>query len=210
LLRLLEPDAGEDERTKESGLSFHGERRDGPELITNRKATAVLLASFAAVGILGCSSPGEPWAGQPTVSVTNPLCDTAGQCRTLQIRAFVWAFTIPQRPDGLKVLGEVEGQTGCLTFPAMWEVIVREVDSTGAVIDSLTYTWSPDHPDGVFLTGVDWPAFEDDTLAQLLMWATESFVPADAPGWNVTVSQPGRGGLPYTAHVEASDACVPP
>jgi hypothetical protein len=193
--------------------SFHGERREAAELITNRKATAVLLASLAVVGALGCSSPGEPSAGQPTVSVTNPLCDTAGECRTLQIRAFVWAFPIPQPPWGLKVLGEIEGPTACLTFPAVWEVTVigyEGSDTTAAVTDSTTCTWSPDEPDGVFLIGTDWPAFPGDTLARLEIGVTESFVPADAPGWTLTFTLPGYGGYPYTANLEASDACVPP
>jgi len=147
------------------------------------------------------------------VSVTNPLCDSTGRCRTLQIRAFVWGFTIPQRPDGIKVLGEVDGPTACLGFPAAWEVTVVGYDgsdSTAAVTDSTTYTWSPDDPDGIFLTGVDWPATEGDTLAQFGIGATETFVPADAPGWALTFSRPGRGGFPYTATLEASDACVPP
>jgi hypothetical protein len=124
-------------------------------MATRMTSRAIFLASFAALAVLGCSSPGAPSAAQPTVLVTNPLCDRAGHCRTLQIRAFVWAFTIPQRTDGIKVLGEVEGPTACLTFPAVWQVIVKGVDSTGAVTDSTTYTWSPGDPDGVFLTGVD-------------------------------------------------------
>jgi hypothetical protein len=162
------------------------------------------------VGALGCSSLGVPSAAQPTVLVTNPLCDTAGQCRTLQIRAFVWAFRVPQPPWGLKVLAEVEGSTACLTFPGVWELVVKGVDSTGAVTDSTTTTWTPDNSDGIFLSGMDWPAFDGDTLAQLQIGATETFVPADAPGWTLTFSRPGRGGFPYTANLEASDACVPP
>jgi hypothetical protein len=146
----------------------------------------------------------------PTLSVTNPLCDTAGQCRTIQIRAFVWAFTIPQPTFGLKVLGEVEGPVACLTFPALWEVVVRGADSTGTITDSTTYTWTPDDPDGIFLNAMDWPAFRGDTLAQIQIGATESFVPAEAAGWTMTFSRPGRWGFPYTANLEASDACVPP
>lgn len=163
---------------------------------------ALLLASFAAASAVACSSPAAPSAALPTLSVTNPLCDAAGQCRTLQIRAFVWAFTIPQRPDGIKVLGEVAGPTACLAFPAVWELTVIGYDgqdATAPVTDSTTYTWLPNHPDGIFVTGVDWPAFQGDTLAQLQIGATETFVPADAPGWTLTFSRPGRGGFPYTA-----------
>jgi hypothetical protein len=174
---------------------------------------AVLLASLVAAGAVGCSSPESPSPAQPTVSITNPLCDAVGQCRTLQIRAFVWAFPIPQRPDGIKVLGEVEGPAACLTVPAVWELTVIGYDgpdSTAPVTDSTTYTWSPDHPGGIFLTGVDWPAFQGDTLARFQIGATRTFVPADSPGWTLTFVRPGRGGMPYTASLEASDACVPP
>jgi hypothetical protein len=171
-----------------------------------RKIAAAVLPAYlaAAAGVLGCSSPGGPSGAEPTVLVINPLCDIALRCRTLEIRAFVWAFPVPKAPWGLRVLGEIEGPFECVTFPPVWELVVEEVDSTGAVSTSDTLTWSPEDPEGVFLSGMDWAA------AQAQIGATETFVPADAPGWTLTFTRPGRGGFPYSANLEASNACAPP
>ncbi len=157
---------------------------------------------LTALGLLACSNPEEPEASLPTLLVANPTCDTSA-CQTIYIRAFVWAFTIPQNPIGIKLVGQVDGPTACFQFPATWTVTIQEVDSDGVRVgEPYTYTWTPDDPDGIFLTALP-------SVAGFPLAATETFVPADASGWNLTFSKDPVGGFPFTAHLAPAAACEP-
>ncbi len=157
--------------------------------------TATLLSLF---GVFGCSSAVEP-STPPSLRVMNPLCDASG-CRSLQIRAFIWKFTVPQPPTGLKVVGVVTGPSACLSFPPSWALVVTGVPSAGAAVKSDTLTWTPD--DAVFLAAVDSADFE-------LLSTTETFVPGEAKGWDLTFSgATAPGSLPLQAHLSPSEGCT--
>jgi hypothetical protein len=158
--------------------------------------TLAIVSLLGAASAFGCSSPAEPPTGPPTLWVTNPLCDATG-CGTLQIRAFVWEFLVPQPTWGLEVVGEVEGPRGCVRFPPSWHLRVRGVDSTGAYTDSTFFTWTPEKP--IFLTALDWSGGYGNQLA-----ATETFTPADAPGWNLSFTPDGCCGNPMGARLTAA------
>lgn len=147
----------------------------------------------------GCSSPTESDRA-PTLFVTNPACDGSG-CRSIQIRAFVWAYEIPQNPIGLEVLGDVPGQTACLEFPDAWEIVVSEVDPLGTPIRSDTIRSSLDEE--IYLTALDWGS--DD---QWLLTMTESFTPASASGWSLDLLRdPDPDPLPFTARLSRGSRC---
>lgn len=165
-------------------------------IFVGRKTFYVTLLT----GVFACSSPNAPATQIPTLLVTNPLCDT-GECRTLQIRAFAWNFTVPQPFRGFITVGEVHSPTACLTFPASWDLTVTAVDSTGAPKDTTIYTWTPD--DALYVTVADGNAPLDP------IGATETFTPADAPGWNLTFSDEDSGGMPLTGQIRAAEACDP-
>ena len=127
--------------------------------------TCLLLAGVIVLcGGVGCSSPTEP-PEPPTVFVLNPLCDASG-CQTLQVRAFISKFHVPQQPTGLKLIGEISGSEGCLAFPASWKLVV-----TGSKSVTLTSTMK----DPIYIAAV-----ESETLE--IVGFTEDFVPGDRDG----------------------------
>lgn len=163
-----------------------------------------ILLSF--VGAMGCSSSDTEPTLPPTLFVTNPLCDTS-ECRPIEIRAYIyWRDVYPpgQPPWGLRVLDVVPGPTACLSFPPSWELVGREVDSTGVVVDSIITTWTPD--DGLYLTALD--------PAHFLTWygATETFTPGEAEGWDLSFSPDPTyfysALLPYSAHLSPGEKCT--
>lgn len=180
---------------------------------TLRKFTAsVARAGF--VGALACSSSTDPESALPTLYVTNPLCEDMA-CPAIQVRAFVWAFLIPQNPYGSKSVGRVDGAAGCLQFPASWTASVREVDSLGEPTsrDSTVYRWTPDHPDGIYLVAVqpsDW-ATPGAPPVSYAVGITPTFVPGDAKGWELRFSQnPDTTSIfPFLAILVPSDPCKP-
>ena len=165
-----------------------------------------LLSLGCAAGLLACTSPYGPSGNQlgvPTLRVTNQTCGS-GACRTIEVRLFDWHLTIPQPPWGYKVVGEVRGATGCLTFQEPWEFKVREVDSTGATVDSTIFTLSVN--DLVFLSAVDSADFHSGLVnpAATFRGFTSNFTPADASGWSAVF----QGGT-VTTEARASAPCAP-
>lgn len=172
----------------------------------------------------GCAETTAPRL-LPTVLVTNAMCD-AGRCGTLQIRAFVWKFTVPQPVVGSEVLGYVDPGERCLTFPPSWSFQIIGPDTTGRV-DTTTITWTPFDTIPIYLIAVDsalfgsqpdsaqvdsiryaiWPF---DGIAQASVGETANFAPGGAPGWSITFPRRGapnlfQGGAP----IAKGEACKP-
>lgn len=164
-------------------------------------AAVFRLIALGVAGAVGCSAPAAPTPATPTVLVENPLCDSLG-CKTLHIRAYVWAFPLPQgSARGAKALGQIDGPTDCLRFPPTWTATLRSVDSLGVPLgDSVVFSWTPSHPDGIYLIGL--------SEAVPLVGATQTFVPADAPGWNLTFSK--NQDSVFTAHLRPAQPCEAP
>lgn len=170
---------------------------------TGMKRFCLRCMALGVAGAVSCTAPTAPGSPRPTVLVENPLCDSVG-CQTVYIRAFVWAFPIPQgQYRGAKALGEIDGPTGCLQFPHTWTITVREVDSLGAPVgtDSTVFSWTPNHPDGIYLIA---------RTSESFVGATQTFVPAHASGWNLTFSKNPGGEVPFTANLTAGQPCEPP
>jgi hypothetical protein len=100
-----------------------------------------------------CGDPAGVSDAPPTVLVTNTTCDI-GRCATLEVRAYVRAFHVPQIPSGLRVLGEAPPGQTCLRFPSSWPLRIIGPDTTGKV-DTTIITWTPDNADGIYLIAVD-------------------------------------------------------
>lgn len=146
------------------------------------------IALLFIVGVVAaCSTATEP-RPLPTILVTNTTCDL-GRCATLEIRAFVWKFEVPQPPTGLEVLGQAPPGQTCLQFPASWSL--------------MGWTWTPNDRDQVFLIAVD-PSVRNvsrldsaqvDSVKRGVpyydgyWWATvgetPNFAPGSATGWTV-------------------------
>ncbi len=183
---------------------FQRRRKKGNHMTKVRQVQGFTTIVFGLLGLLGCSSTTEPPSLLPTLFVRNPLCDSLG-CRPLQLRAFVWAFQVPQPPWGLKAIDEIHGPTFCLSFPPTWQLVVSEEDPSGAIVKSDTTIWTPDDP--IYLTIKDLETH--DWLS-----ATETFVPSEAPGWELMFSPgPSQGppfsGLPFSAHLSPGERCPP-
>ena len=183
------------------------------------RQVAATVVVVAATGGLGCSSPTKP-APLPTLLVTNGTC-VGGVCRTLEIRAFVWAFPVPQLPPGLEVVAEVHTATACVTFPAQWRFYVTTVGST----DTTFYTWTPSNNSGIILFAVDSALFTTGgTAAQRdsssrALWPydgaglgsvghTATFIPGSAAGWSVTFPSTSQSG-PAAPGLAPTVACTP-
>jgi len=164
------------------------------------RSIGVGILVLGATAAVACSSPDAP-RPLPTVLVTNETCDSA-RCRTLEVRAFVWKFTVPQWPQGFKVLGEAPPGQTCFTFPPSWSLRISGPDSTGRV-DTLIITWTPDDTIPIYLVAVDSAFFHGHATAAQIdssrqgLWPydgffpgsvgeTRNFAPRDAPGWSVT------------------------
>ena len=162
------------------------------------------LISGIAVALLfgiGCSSSTAP-DRPPTLLVTNPLCEGT-DCRSIQIRAFIWAYAIPQGPFGAELVGEVSGPTACLEFPEIWEIVVRHVDSQGNVLSADTLT--SDLDDQIFLTALD-PESRDEVFLGM----TESFVPGSEKGWSLNlVRDPAGAYPPFRGELTSGPRCSP-
>jgi hypothetical protein len=161
-----------------------------------------------ALTAIGCSSSTEPkHTVPPTLLVANATC-LAGPCKTLEIRAFVWAFPVPQAVWGLEIVGEVHGATACLHFPASWTLRVETAGST----DTTFYKWTPSDTTGIYLFALDsaltysgGTAAQRDSSSQAL-WPydgvalgsvghTATFVPGQSGGWSVTFPSKSQAGL---------------
>jgi hypothetical protein len=162
-------------------------------------ARSLLTTLILVPAVLSCSSPSGP-RPLPTLLVTNPTC-AAGQCRTVEVRIFDWNLTIPQPFWGYKIMGEVDGQTACLTFPAPWTFFIYGPDSTGKV-DTTVFKLNVN--DAIFLAAMDSARFHTDSIAPLstIVGHTTTFTAADAPGWQVAFS----GDTVTTSPTEAA-AC---
>ncbi|MFH1764390.1 MAG: hypothetical protein ABIF09_09375, partial [Gemmatimonadota bacterium] len=88
----------------------------------------------------------------------------------MQIRAFVWAFQVPQPAFGLKAIAAIDGPSLCIEFPPKWELTVTGPDEEGVEQTNVT-VWTPNDP--IYITAVD----RNDTF--VFLGATESFSPAD-------------------------------
>jgi hypothetical protein len=173
----------------------------------------------ATMGWVGCSSPTKPEPPLPTLLVTNATC-AGGTCRTLQLRASVWAFPVPQVPPGFKVVAEVHTPTACIVFPKSWTLSVETAGST----DTTFYTWTPDNSSGITLFAVDSVLFNTGgTAAQRdssnqALWPYDgaapftvgyaTFVPGSAAGWSVTYPSTLQSGL-VAPGLTVAAACTP-
>lgn len=161
---------------------------------------------------IGCSSPHAPKA-LPTVLVTNAMCDSV-TCATLEIRAFLWKFNVPQPPSGFLVLGEVPPGQTCITFPPSWSMRVIGPDTAGRV-DTTTLTWTPNDHSQIYLIALDSIVFHRagagsrisqisssqsgvfaadtspyDGLVPGSVGETPNFIPDSARGWSVAFPSP--------------------
>jgi hypothetical protein len=184
---------------------------------------------FLFVGIVAttatCSSTTEP-RPLPTVLVTNAMCDS-GHCATLEVRAFLWKFDVPQPPSGLRVLGEAHQGRTCLTFPPSWTLHIIGPDTTGRV-DTVTITWTPSDTVPIYLIAVDSAVFHRaagtsamshasvstvdsatpqdspyDGLVPGSVGETGNFLPGDATGWSVSFPSAPL----WSARVDTADVC---
>lgn len=162
------------------------------------QATTSLSLAACIVAVVACSSATSPQRPPPTILVTNAWCQ-AGPCRSLEIRVFVEAFTVPQPPIGFEILGYVRGPKTCLQFPAKWTLSVGTAGGPTTVL-----TWTPDNPLGVILVAQDtafgfgppyatqaqfdssvqgvWPYTEPPGI----LGSSPGFVPGTSPGWSLT------------------------
>lgn len=109
----------------------------------------------ATIAIAGCGAVAPTEAPAPiTLLVENDSC-AAGRCMTLEVRAFIWSFTIPQNPLGSRVLGVVPPGTKCIALPESLFVRILSTDQA----DTTILVWRPDDPAGIHLVGVDSGAF---------------------------------------------------
>jgi hypothetical protein len=167
------------------------------ERITAVCALCLVLAACTAGDM--ANSAADP----PTLLVTNSSCSQGG-CRTLEVRAFVWMFTIPQLPTGSMHVGYVRPGQTCLVFPPSITATVRGVDSLGRTTDSTSYTWTPGEPRGIYLITVDSALFhakqfnqaQIDSLTQAIfpfdgygnasVGSSVTFVPGQHAGWAIS------------------------
>lgn len=175
------------------------------------KSRRVFLAVGALVAsVAGCSSPAFPGRSRPplpyepapTVLITNPACNASG-CDTLSIGWHPWYFLnfIPMNPLGAG-LGLLTGSTGCFQFPGLDSLRVGTQDSTETPKDLHVYYWRPDNPEGVAL--VVFP-YDRPSIAAPVFAQTQTFVPADALGWDLTFGdQPGGSELGLREYTSAS------
>ncbi len=173
---------------------------------------AMLLAGGLAFACSSATGPAPPAAPPPpTLLVTNNTCGVNG-CRTLEVRAFVWKFRVPQEPYGLEVVGEVHADSVCLQLPS-WTLSIEGKDSTGHTTDSTSVTWTPADTIPIYLFAVDsavfhssWTTAEEDSATQRL-WPYDGTFPGGV-GWTanfVVPTSPGwRVALPYVAPLQGS------
>lgn len=182
-----------------------------------RRWVGIWIVLLGAQAAFGCSSPDAPQP-LPTVLVTNATCDL-GRCATLEIRVYVWKFTIPFPPDGEELLADVPPGQTCLTFPPSWSWRIIGPDTSGRV-DTLTMTWTPADTVPIYLIALDSVFYHSpldsaqyDSVAQRRsyfdgLWKgsvgeTPNFAPGQSPGWKVTFpSSP-----PWSAKLVPSEAC---
>jgi hypothetical protein len=156
-----------------------------------------LLSVLAACGTTGPAAPSQ----SITVLVTNNSCGF-GRCMTLELRAFVWAFSnIPQLSWRGPLLGLIPPGQKCIQFPDSLILRVSGPDMNGNEQTTIT-EWRPDHPAGLFLVAVDGDVVRgvatqgqvDSMNAGIFPYhgngpsigETVTFVPGNAPGWQTT------------------------
>jgi hypothetical protein len=101
----------------------------------------------------------------------------------------------------LKVITEIQGETACVLFPTSWELVVSEIDQSGNPVKSDTMVWTPEG--AIYLT-------IEDIEAGRFLSASETFVPAEASGWQLTFdSAAAQGPLPFSAHLSPGQRCEP-
>lgn len=170
----------------------------------------MIMSSFRAGGtaacllltISSCSHPTEPTIAEPTLLVRNPFCQGSA-CRSVDIFAYVRAWPIPQSPRGNKRVGTFDTPTACFRLGPAWTLTIRGVDSTGASLgDSASYTWTPDDPRGIFVTA--------STQTLFAFGQTENFVPATAPGWELSFTEGSAHDSAFLdAHLAPAEQCQP-
>ncbi len=117
---------------------------------------------------------------------------------TIEVRAFVTTFLVPQLPWGSRVLAEVGPGRRCIVLPDTMSLTVIGPNLTGR-IDTTVYRWTDSS--GISLTAIDsalWyghptQAGIDSTLLAIYPYdgigpavgETSIFVPVSAPGWAV-------------------------
>lgn len=157
-----------------------------------------------AVVLASCASPGPtepPPPPQPvTLLVENNSC-AAGRCMTLDLRAFIWSFSIPQNPLGFRSIARVPTGVHCVTLPdTMYVRIIGP--GVGGVPDTTIIVWRSDDPAGIHLIAVDSAAFyggpaspeQADSMNSGIypytglgpsIGESARFVPAESEGWRI-------------------------
>ena len=195
------------------------------DMSKNLRRILIWSVVIAGVGAPGCSGSTGP-QHLPTLLVTNGMC-AAGHCGTLEVRAFVWKFTIPQHVWGAELVAYVPPGATCLTFPASWTWTIIGPDTLGHV-DTTTITWTPGDPAPIFLIALDSTYFHTvldsaqadsvssairpfDGIAPGSVGETMNFVPGNSLGWSITFPSPpgapnlNAGGAP----IAEGKACTP-
>ncbi len=177
---------------------------------------SIVLLGLVLTSATACSTITDA-RSLPTVRVTNAMCDV-GHCATLEIRAFIWKFNVPQWPDGMEVLGDVGPGETCLTFPAKWTLTVIGPDTTGRV-DTATVVWTPADTIPIFLIAVDSAVFYGgrspgdtsvyDHLVPGSVGETPNFSPGTAHGWTAAFPNVQKLGAQWSVTPQAGDACKP-
>jgi hypothetical protein len=179
---------------------------------------SVVLLGVVVASTATCSSTTEP-RSLPTVRVVNAMCD-AGHCATLEIRAFVWKFKVPQPPHGREMLADIPPGETCITFPRSWSLTIIGPDTTGRM-DTTTTTWTPADPiylvaadSAVFYSGrsnLPWDSSKGpspyDGLFPGTVGETPNFTPGDAGGWTVTFPNLARPGSLWSANIVRGPPC---
>lgn len=176
-----------------------------------RSEVLAVVGAALTVGGAACSSPSAPrlrvpyeppYLPAPTLFLRNPTC-TAGVCQEIWIGGFLFSLLSrePEAPWGVNLFspdhGMVRGPAACLTFLPRIQGSVTEVDSHGNPVWVDPVLWRPDDPEGVYLTVLP------------LGSMTETFIPTDSPGWDLTfTADSASGDVHYTAHVSPDTACV--
>lgn len=174
---------------------------------------------FGATGtIIGCNSvTPRQVTPPPTILVENNTCE-AGRCMVLEVRAFVWSFTIPQSPWGGRVLGYALPGQSCIVLPNEMTATVVGINADHTV-DTTYYHWKPSTPSGMFLVAVDSAAWHSgaatDAQADSInagifpydglgpsVGETATFVPGNSPGWDVVFPSTPAHGSEITATSE--------
>lgn len=151
-------------------------------------------------GAVACSTATAPpaTASHPTLSVSNPFCDSAGNCTPLGVAIYLrsWLGHVSDSAQAGVWLGYVQGSGACFAIPSA-DTLVKVVGAA----DTTRYIWTPSNPQGAFVGvfGFGVP-----------MAVSHTFIPGRSLGWRLQVLD----SVPYLsrmfwAPVSKTEACTP-